>query len=115
MVNAIMVNARAACVPEPDFHETFRVFGRFPRFKKSVKYNNNFPVNHIYDADRFNYTFKFNALVRKRFSKTFVLYYIDIEEAAPRHRKHNNAGKRVLSPAGARPKPGVPFRPFLPR
>jgi len=46
MVNAGKVNAVQPCVPEANFYEIFRVFGRFLHSRNSVKYENDFRINH---------------------------------------------------------------------
>ena len=52
MVNTVMVNARAACVPHAHFREIFRALGRFLRFKTSVKYKRIFEINQSLDCGR---------------------------------------------------------------
>jgi hypothetical protein len=52
MVNARMVNGRAACSPHAAFCEFFLVSGRFPRFKNPVKYTRNLRVNPKSGEDR---------------------------------------------------------------
>ena len=46
MVNAPVVNARAACVLHALFCEIFRALGRFLRLQNPLKYIGNFAVNH---------------------------------------------------------------------
>jgi hypothetical protein len=46
MVNARMVNARGSYFSPTAFCESFRVFGRIPRFQNPFKYTRRFQINH---------------------------------------------------------------------